>query len=157
MDVASKIDVASFLHVISQKIILEGRLHALSGDAVDPGGAAPGWYSASIQALVYPTWPLVPPRANSGIMFMTSDSAGDPSPEPEWVAEQAALARDVDRAIAEINVIERRLGTPAELPDDMGRAAELAHRVNNLRTSIRLNKGLRGDTGPLEPPVFEAE
>jgi hypothetical protein len=101
---------------------------------------------------------LVPPRAISGNGFMTSDSGGARTPEPEWLTEEAALAREIDRAIAEINVIERRLGMPAELPTDMERAAELAHRVNNLRTSLQLNRGLcRGEAGPLGPPLFGAQ
>jgi hypothetical protein len=55
-------------------------------------------------------------------------------------------------------VIEHRLGTPSERPDDMGRVAELAHRVNNLRTFLRLSRGLyHGEAGSLEKRVFEAE
>jgi hypothetical protein len=89
---------------------------------------------------------------------MTSDLGGNVTPEPEWLREQRTFTREIDRAIAEIKLIERRLGTPAELPDDMGRTAELAHRVNNLRTSLRLSEGLHEDgAGPLEPPVFESE
>jgi len=89
---------------------------------------------------------------------MTSDLDGKGTPEPDWLMEQRALTRGINRAVAELKVIERRLGTPAELPDDMGRTAELAHRVNNLRTTLRLSQGLQEDgASPLEPPVFEPE
>ncbi len=87
---------------------------------------------------------------------MTSELGGNAAPEPEWLVEQRALTREIDRALAEIKEIERRLGTPAERPEDMGRTSELAHRVNNLRTSLRLSKDLQKDgAGPMEPPVSE--
>jgi hypothetical protein len=57
------------------------------------------------------------------------------------------LLRDIELAINDLKLIEARLGTPAELASDMDRARELAHRINNLLTSYRLNSDLR-DIGP---------
>jgi len=57
------------------------------------------------------------------------------------------LLRDIELAINDLKLVEARLGTAAELLSDMDRARELAHRVNNLLTSYRLNCDLR-DIGP---------
>ena len=58
------------------------------------------------------------------------------------------LLRDIELAINDLKLVEARLGTPAELAGDMDRARELAHRINNLLTSYRLNSDLR-DIGPV--------
>ncbi len=57
------------------------------------------------------------------------------------------LLRDIELAINDLKLVEARLGTPAEFASDMDRARELAHRINNILTSYRLNSDLR-DIGP---------
>lgn len=77
---------------------------------------------------------------------------------PEWAREKMELQSIISHLIKEISEIQKRLGTTAELPGDVARAAHFVHQVNNLRTTLKLNSGLRGDDGPpLEPPMFEAE
>ena len=44
------------------------------------------------------------------------------------------------RIMAELELRERRLGTPAEAPDDFGRVRELAHELNNLLTITMLRR-----------------
>lgn len=78
---------------------------------------------------------------------MTADpgagSKGNRDESPTFLT----LLRDIELAINDLKLVESRLGTAAELASDMDRARELAHRVNNLLTSYRLNCDLR-DIGP---------
>ena len=72
-----------------------------------------------------------------------SGSTGNRDESPTFLT----LLRDIELAINDLKLVEARLGTAAELTSDMDRARELAHRVNNLLTSYRLNCDLR-DIGP---------
>lgn len=38
----------------------------------------------------------------------------------------------------ELVVIQSRLGTPAELRDDVDRASEIVHKINNLQAALVL-------------------
>jgi hypothetical protein len=77
---------------------------------------------------------------------MTPDLGHESSDGRKKSPAQLALLRAIQEKIDEIKIIEGRLGTPSELPTDLDRAQELAHRINNLLTTYRLGKDL-GDGG----------
>jgi hypothetical protein len=78
---------------------------------------------------------------------MTPDSGGDPAAGRQSNDDLQALASETERWIGELNEIQQRLGTPSELPGDLTGAAELVHRINNLRTAIRLERDVRAEDG----------
>jgi hypothetical protein len=77
---------------------------------------------------------------------MTSDLGHASSDGRSRSPAQLALLKDIEAKIDEIKAIEKRLGSSSELPTDIDRAQELAHRINNLLTTYRLGTDL-GDGG----------
>ncbi len=86
------------------------------------------------------------------------DLGVNPSSGADWARERTDLNSSISLLVNEIYCIQKRLGTPAELPDDLAKAAHLVHQVNNLRTTLKLNSGLR-DEGmtPEGPPMVEMD
>lgn len=73
---------------------------------------------------------------------MTPELGHESSDGRKKSPSQLALLKDIEAKIDEMKVIEKRLGTPAELPTDLDRAQELAHRINNQLTTYRLGTDL---------------
>ncbi len=69
---------------------------------------------------------------------MTAERGEDTPDERKRSPSQLALLREIELKIDELKAVEKRLGSPAELPADMEQAREIAHRVNNLLTTYRL-------------------
>ncbi|PTY05086.1 hypothetical protein DB347_16530 [Opitutaceae bacterium EW11] len=63
----------------------------------------------------------------------------------ELLAEPSEVAEEAKILMARIEEIQRRLGTPGELPNDTTRVSDLVHRLNNLCTRFRLLKAVRGE------------
>jgi hypothetical protein len=78
---------------------------------------------------------------------MTPDSGGDPAADKQSNGDLRALTSETELRIGELIEVQRRLGTPSELPGDLTGAAELVHRINNLRTAIRLERDVRAEDG----------
>jgi len=77
---------------------------------------------------------------------MIPELGHEPSDGRKRSPSQLSLLKDIEAKIDEMKVIEKRLGTASELPTDLDRAQELAHRINNLLTTYRLGTDL-GDDG----------
>lgn len=77
---------------------------------------------------------------------MTADLGGQSVDGCEGVPGRLELLRDIEFMIGELKSVESRLGTCAEQPEDLDRARELAHRINNLLTAYSLNSEL-GESG----------
>jgi hypothetical protein len=56
--------------------------------------------------------------------------------------DQLALLKEIEAKIDELKSVEGRLGTSSELPADLDRARELAHKLNNLLTAYKLTSDL---------------
>ena len=97
---------------------------------------------AGQQAPVVPTGFSVFRRAESRLGVMTGDFGELPIDRTGKSPALLALLKEIELKIDEIKTIEKRLGTPAELPPDLDRARELAHRINNLLTTFRLGSDL---------------
>jgi hypothetical protein len=70
--------------------------------------------------------------------FMTADFAREAADGRKRSPAHLALLKDIEVKIDELKTVEKRLGSPSELPADMDQARELAHRINNLLTTYRL-------------------
>jgi len=77
---------------------------------------------------------------------MTAELGGDSADGHKTSSAHLALLKDIELKIDELKTIEARLGSPAELPTDLDRATDLAHRINNLLTTCRLGGDL-SDSG----------
>lgn len=60
-------------------------------------------------------------------------SARPDKPSP---LQRSLLLAQIGDCQARLELLEKRLGTPAEEPGDFARATDLAHYVNNLRTML---------------------
>jgi hypothetical protein len=94
------------------------------------------------QAAVHPTGFGVVPGAESLVGFMTAELGEDSTDGRTRSPFQIALRREIEMKIDELKTIEKRLGSPSELPADIEQAREIAHRVNNLLTTYRLGGDL---------------
>ena len=56
-----------------------------------------------------------------------------PAPSP-----RTDIVELVDGCESELRIVQRRLGTPNEQPEDAYRARELAHKAKNLRFAVQL-------------------
>jgi hypothetical protein len=73
---------------------------------------------------------------------MTDELGEDSKDGRKRSPSQLALLRDIELKIDELKTVEKRLGSPAELPTDLDRAREIAHSINNLLTTYRLGGDL---------------
>jgi hypothetical protein len=80
--------------------------------------------------------------AESLVGFMTADFGENDTDGRKRSPSQLALLRDIELRLVELKAVEKRLGSPEELPGDMEEAREIAHRVNNLLTTYRLGGDL---------------
>lgn len=58
-------------------------------------------------------------------------------------ADTAALHASIQRALDTVRVLQRRLGTAGEQPDDYQRVCDLAHFLNNWQTAMAASEELR--------------
>ncbi len=54
-----------------------------------------------------------------------------------------AANRGLEELKAELRIIQRRLGTPSEAPDDFNRVLAIAHAINNQLTIVRAQEYLQ--------------
>jgi hypothetical protein len=73
---------------------------------------------------------------------MTADLGGQSVDGCEGGPGRLEFLRDIELKIGDLKAVQSRLGTSAEKPEDLERARELAHRINNLLTAYRLNSEL---------------
>jgi hypothetical protein len=86
--------------------------------------------------------------AESIVGYMTAEFSGESTDDGRKRSpSRLALLKEIEIRIDELKAVEKRLGSPDELPTDIEQAREIAHRVNNLLTTYRLGGDLL-DAGP---------
>ena len=77
----------------------------------------------------------------------------DPTHASRVRAFEAAIKNlEHKELLALLTVIEIRLGTPSEQPDDLAQACAIAHQLNNLLTAEQLLRSLSLHLRPGTPP-----
>jgi len=65
------------------------------------------------------------------------DACSTPRPRPA-LSSRTDIVQLVDGCESELRIVQSRLGTPDEQPEDAYRARELAHKAKNLRFAVQL-------------------
>lgn len=106
-----------------------------------PGVAAP-------RRALFPR-PAAPSLISAAPPAIATPASPAPAPRPAARATAIAPRRDEYRQLfasceAELHLIQRRLGTADELPNDLETARKVAHRLKNLRFALNLCEELLG-------------